>query len=486
MKNIKIISLLIVATLFLLVSCDNDDNFVAKPTEISPEFASVLLAKGFTVENGMLVVDEMVKDTKVLDLSRSHITKIPKGLEVFPNLEFVNFANNDFNVSFDFSQLPANIKGVDLSNNKIYEFKGLANIDFVNKKTEIVRVFDKLILPYSAKYNVETLPLYYKANKGIDMQMQEKDGSLRKYNTLREIPDVILRVYLKKHFETRFKGNMLDIASHFSLEEESNTINLDVAGGFWGDPDLEGAKFKSLEGIEYFLSDSRWKGEFSRMNSNLGESVPFNLGYVKLGKQVKRFQVEAITFDYLDISAAAALNTITLKGDLNVKKIDLSTTKIAGRGAEGCTNFFSGTPDNINIIDCPELEEVVLPDFSKMEKKPAALTTVIFANLPKLKGTIDLSGLQVIFGFTFNGVSKDLFVKFPEKLAYLADEQAGKAKKGKGIMTINVDENTKENKSIKDYATKHKMKFVEKKDWRGNVEGFMYSFKEETMGEWID
>ncbi len=481
MKNIKYIGLWIIAVLFLFTSCSKDDDMVEKK-RIGSELASILSTKGFTIEGDMLVADSKVTKTKKLDLSNTHLTTVPEGLEVFPNLEFVNFANNDFEVSFDFSKLPTSVKGVDLSNNKIYEYNGLVNVDFDKKEINVLREMDKLILPYTAKYNVESLPYYYRRNKDIDMQMQEKDGNLKRYNTLREVPDLVLRLYLKKHFKSRFRGNRLDIGSFFAFEEEENAINLNVNGGFWGDDDLAGANFSSLEGIEYLLNDSRWRGTFSRAGE--GEALkPYKLGYVKLGSKLSRFESDNITYEYFDTSNARSLNNFVFKGDTQVTKLDLSKTKIAGRGAAGSSNLFAGgVPDNLTIKDCPNLEEIILPDFSKMEKKPVSITSISLENLPKLKSTVDFSGIQVVgAGFVLKGLNENFNIKFPTKLEYLT-QYGLKSPDGHGQLFIKVDEAMKENKAVKDYVTKHKMKWVVD-DWSDEAQ---YLFDTETMGEWID
>ena len=122
---------------------------------------TVLKSKGYQFDkDGKLELNELANNTTSLDLSGTNLKDL-SGLDILPNLKDVKLSNNGYGPVFDFAQLPAQITGVDLTGNDIYEFKGLANTDKVEatgyEATDIKRHFEKLYLPEGAKYDQDQI-----------------------------------------------------------------------------------------------------------------------------------------------------------------------------------------------------------------------------------------------------------------------------------------------------------------------------------------
>ncbi len=88
-------------------------------------------AKGFTslMEIRKMLLDDKANSTISLDLSGTKVdTAALKELSVFPNLKELNLSNNGYGETFDFSVLPAQITGIDLTNNDIYNYDNLVKV----------------------------------------------------------------------------------------------------------------------------------------------------------------------------------------------------------------------------------------------------------------------------------------------------------------------------------------------------------------------
>ena len=201
------ISTFIAVSGICFTSCTNDNNIDWNGVEVTnTELRTVLQQKGYTFNaEGKLVQDDKVKSTTSLDLSGTQIANL-SGLEVLPNLAEINLSNNEYGPVFDFSALPKNITAIDLSGNKIYDFKGLVDVKMVNDEmsTTVLHPLTKFYLPETAKYNIEDLVPFHAASAATDMQMQNANGTLQAYTTLRDIPDEYFRTYLKSKFASLF------------------------------------------------------------------------------------------------------------------------------------------------------------------------------------------------------------------------------------------------------------------------------------------
>lgn len=167
---------------------------------------TILKGKGYQFdENGKMLLDDKANSTTSLDLSGTKVdTAALKELSVFPNLKELNLSSNGYGETFDFSVLPAQITGIDLTNNDIYNYDNLVKVTVEengDETVENVHNITKLYLPEEAKYNIAQLMRFYRQNKSaidggtMDVKMQNEDDVSEKYNTLREVPDANLRTF---------------------------------------------------------------------------------------------------------------------------------------------------------------------------------------------------------------------------------------------------------------------------------------------------
>lgn len=220
-------------------SCSSDDDApsYSNVAVSNSELMTILKAKGYQFdENGKMLLDDKANSTTSLDLSGTKVdTAALKELSVFPNLKELNLSNNSYGETFDFSVLPAQITGIDLTNNNIYNYDNLVKVTVEENGDETVENLHnitKLYLPEEAKYNMAQLVRFYRQNKPaidggtMDIKMQNENGVSEKYNTLREIPDATLRAYLNQEttFSGLFDGEKIDLSKRLNNDQKINNI----------------------------------------------------------------------------------------------------------------------------------------------------------------------------------------------------------------------------------------------------------------------
>ena len=355
MKIVKNLTLPVLVFLVMgLASCSSDDNTVHYSTNSlkNTELMTVLKSKGYQFDkDGKLELNELANNTTSLDLSGTNLKDL-SGLDILPNLKDVKLSNNGYGPVFDFAQLPTQITGVDLTGNDIYEFKGLANTDNVEatgyEATDIKRHFEKLYLPEGAKYDQDQIVAFYKKSemdkKAVDMKMADANGKLNTYNTLRNVPDAIVRKQLYDLF-----------SQLFVITENKDTL-IDVS-----------KRMTSILGVT--------SEEYTK--------VP----YLKMPKQISFFQLEHLDLlNGIDMSA----NTDLFHGHMytcrSIKKMDMShSTKLGQRSIP--LEMTDMDVSWVEIKDCPDLEEIMFP------KKAYIMNNMTFCYLPKLK-KLDLSQFE--------------------------------------------------------------------------------------------
>ena len=262
-KITTFILLATVSTGLYLTACDNDDPVKFNDVEVkNAELKAILLTQGYTFnEAGQLVLDDKAQNTKTLDLSGTKISDL-SGLDVLPNLTEVDLSDNDYGPAFDFSSLPAQIIAVDLTGNEIYDFDKLIDVEIEENGDETVTNLHnviKLYLPESAKNNIDVLMRFYRENKTeiedgtIDMKMEDENGVLQKYTTLRSIPDEGLRDYLKSTFSDMFSGDQIDISKRFGNAQKTTGIAIGLYASL--------KSVSSFEGIQYIINHPYWEGQ---------------------------------------------------------------------------------------------------------------------------------------------------------------------------------------------------------------------------------
>lgn len=261
MKIVKNLTLPVLVFLVMgLASCSSDDNTVHYSTNSlkNTELMTVLKSKGYQFDkDGKLELNDLANNTTSLDLSGTNLKDL-SGLDILPNLKDVKLSNNGYGPVFDFAQLPAQITGVDLTGNDIYDFEGLVNVKTEENGDETVtqlHKITKLYLPQTAKFNIKDLVRFYREKKAeiesgsIDVKMETAKGDLQKYNTIREIPDENIRANFKKYFSSIFDedGIHIDISKRLSNKDRSNAC---VFNEWYGVATAE-----TLEGVQYIVNN---------------------------------------------------------------------------------------------------------------------------------------------------------------------------------------------------------------------------------------
>ena len=400
------------AILITLVGCKKDElSLYGESFELNnPELTAALKAKGFSFEGNAIVIDDKLWNLTSLDLSGAGLKSVA-GITIFKNLQQVNLSNNALGKAFDFSLLPEDIQQVNLSGNPIYEFKNL-------------RPLQKLILPITAQYDMESLPAYAKAAKA-DIQIASKDGSLKKYTTLREVPDPTLLELFKRLFPSLIVGDKIDISRPMRTAEISNPI---VIGQYHYDPtglEVDKSKIEKLDGLEYIINHPNYAGN---IQIEMSEEKENTLPYLKIGKYTESVYFKWVNTPVLDLSQAENLKILGLSHNKAIKQIDLSHSKVFLQRAE--KSIFSGLfgGDILNLGDCPALEKITLPELSKA-KKPIGAYMISLIALPKLQA-FDMSKIEVLNTLTL-GVLPIAKVTYPTQIAYFThngerDDEDGK------------------------------------------------------------
>ena len=400
------------AILLTLVGCKKDElSLYGKSFALNnPELTAALKAKGFSFEGNDIVIDDKLWELTSLDLSGAGLKSVA-GITIFKNLQQVNLSNNALGKVFDCSLLSENIQQVDLSGNPIYEFKNL-------------RPLQKLILPTTAQYDMESLPAYAKTAKKTDIQIVSKDGSLQKYTTLREVPDPTLLELLKRLFPSLIVGDKIDISRPMRTAELSNPI---VIEQYHYDPtglEVDKSKIEKLDGLEYIINHPHYAGN---IQIEMSEEKENTLPYLKIGKYTELVSFKWVNTPLLDLSQAENLNILGLSHNKAIKQIDLSHSKVFLQRGE--KSIFSGLlgGDILSLGDCPALEKINLPELSKA-KNPIGVYMISLIALPKLQA-FDMSKLQVINKLTL-GALPTTKITYPIQIAYFTnngerDDQAG-------------------------------------------------------------
>jgi hypothetical protein len=271
MNRILLIILTTVFTGTFMISCSDDDDDFGNVEVKNTKLRTILQNRGYTFNNeGNLVQDAQVQNTKSLDLSGCGLDDA-SGLGIFPNLTEVILSDNDFSNSFDFSVLPSSVTSVDLTDNEIYEYPGLVNVEKAENGDEtvtVLREMKKLYLPASAKYNCNELVYFYEKKQSdieagtLDMKMEDANSSLAKYTTLREVPDNDAREQLKALFPSVFEEDKIDLTKRIVKPEEKNKmLKVDAA---------------NVEGVEYIMYNRSYEGTYYYITStsDVASSIP--------------------------------------------------------------------------------------------------------------------------------------------------------------------------------------------------------------------
>lgn len=420
MNKLKSIMLGLGIMSITLTSCGNDDDgpsYSARTME-NTELKTILMQKGYSFnEQGALLLDDLAKNTTSLDLSGTGISDF-SGLEIFPNLTDLDLSDNGYEMSFDFSRLPAQITGVDLTGNELYEFPGLLDIvtrENGDEDVTVLHALNKLYLPHSAKYNCDEIPTFFAQDVCPDMQMADANGTLEAYNTLREVPDEKWRGLLKKLYPSMFEGDKINIAKRLVLpnEKSQNITTIDY--------DARTMTVNDIEGFQYIVCNKGYNGAMMYL---LTDEVT-TIDYFPVPKSIFGLLLKNIsTPNGMQTKNAENLCYIDMAYNTGIENLDLSSSKTFGqRGDNGGVNpeygdflsvcaaenlksivFPAGAKvaDEITVLGSKNLTQLNLQQFEALDRLNLALLPNVTIQYPILKRVMFLRG-------TMFGIDEDIY-----------------------------------------------------------------------------
>jgi hypothetical protein len=430
--------LLIIFTIALIgtfmSSCNDDDDDFSNVEVKNTKLKTILQNRGYTFNNeGNLVQDAQVQDTKSIDLSGCDLDDVA-GLDIFPNLTEVNLSDNNFSASFNFSVLPSSVTSVDLTGNQIYEYPGLVNVETAKNGDETVtklREMKKLYLPSSAKYNCDDLVYFYEQNQNdiedgtIDIKMEDANGSLAQYTTLREVPEDTVRNYLKEQFPSLFSGDKIDISKRLVNISEANKTISHLA-------------FTNVEGFTYVAMNRGFEGGYIELKSSAETSIP----YLKPESSLYSLNLKNINTTVLDLSEAYNLLYCSIGNNNTIKSLNLSNCeKLGQRGLE--KEMTAQENSRIEVYGCPLLETLALPE------KAENMLSIVACNLPKLE-KLDLAGIKCLYILGLGGISS-CKVTFPSLVHWFDESKMTGVDDENGATRLGIDEEMLQVEGMKDF-----------------------------------
>jgi hypothetical protein len=400
MKHSILLKMAIVFALMIggiFSSCKKDDPAVEpeeQPVEKLPtvevtnaQLKAALVKKGFPFdEQGLLIKSDSVLNITTLDISDCELDDAA-GLEIFSKLEDLNLADNKFFYKFDFAVLPASVVKIDLSGNEIYEFPGLINVVVEENGDETVtllRQLKKLHLPQSAKYNCYEVVYIYeqlktKINAGeVDFKIENADGQLSAYNTLREVPDNITRAILQTLYPSFFEGEYIDIAKRvFDLTEVTKAMSMGTGLN------------TSVDGVQYILHHRDFRGATVIIMVNTGD-IHTVIPYLKIPSHITTLTMDYVdTPNGIDFSEAENLFRLTISNNTGLKTLDLSASKTFGQRTV-LIEFVGTSTTYLFLAACTNLKEIIYPEATHW------IYSIYLFDLPAME-TVDLSKFETIY-----------------------------------------------------------------------------------------
>lgn len=431
MNKLKSIMLGLGIMSITLTSCGNDDDgpsYSARTME-NAELKNILMQKGYSFnEQGALLLDDLAKNTTSLDLSGTGISDF-SGLEIFPNLTDLDLSDNGYEKSFDFSRLPAQITGVDLTGNELYEFPGLLDIatrENGDEDVTVLHALNKLYLPHSAKYNCDEIPTFFAQDVCPDMQMTDANGTLEAYNTLREVPDENMLKFLKESFPSIFQGNKIDLSKRFVNPSEA-TKGLVITMY---------TQNKNVEGVQYVIMNPSYRGAQITLESVDKCTLP----YLKVDEDIYNLYIDNIDTKYLNTSSSVNLCSFNCSRNNTITDIDLSASQKMGQRGPSSDFATGDAPSELFVYNCDELKSIEIPSKAKY------LNSIVLYNLPKLKKW-DMSGLSGVVTMDLGNLTG------LESLTYFTPD--GFYGYGMNIMLFTISEDIYKFSSTKDFLDKY-------------------------------
>ncbi len=397
-----------------LASCSDDDELFYSDTQVTnSELRAILEKQGIQFdETGHMLMDDKVQNLTFLDLTGTKFTDF-QALTILPNLSELDLSNNEFGPTFDFSVLPTKITGVDLTGNEIYDFENLVKVEVAENGDETIsnlHKVSKLHLPHTLYDNIDDLVRFYVTNKEaitngtIEMKIEDKNGSLQPYTTLREVPDEKLRNYLKNTFSDLFNENSIDLSKHLGLDQQAAVILIQEKEGV-----------SNFDGIQYIIHNPYWQGSAVALYSNAEKGA--YMPAVKLNKHVTTLVLSKLNMEYIDLSNAEGLYNVHVGAVSGIKSLDLTNT-IWGQREEN-VEADEAKGSYLIAYDCANLKEIILPN--KEELKTCYLDLECLDALEK----IDMSNVKMVMNLTFGNLPESFKISYPELTIFNSSRRFG-------------------------------------------------------------
>lgn len=407
----------LLASICLLASTGCSDSTGGEvPTEPSITISNQALIKalssrGYTFDEGKLVQDKKVLETKSLDLSDCDLETLD-GLQAFESLEVLNINNNALGPDMFMSHLPASLKSLSLTGNNVVNIHQLAQKNPLSGAYVAQVKLEKLSLPSSALHNREEVVYFYLSPTGqtCDMTVVDNDGASTQYSSLRTVPDENLRTYLMANFPSIFDAPSQKIDMSKTLDTTTSEHKQDIVyrkgGGY--------------EGIQYVLSAPNYQGKQvilvdeeqetdTRVEASLVATTTkvasfTSLGTVTVPTSVETFCLLSATVDSLDLSKCSNLKKIKLKSIDDLHTVDLTKA----------TSLLTGTHQmqyQVSVEGCQQVSKIAWPEVTQ-----ASSGQLYFAHLPELKelSLLPFESLHTLVLFNLPQCS----VQFPTLVSY--------------------------------------------------------------------
>ena len=406
-----------------LASCSDDELPYSEAQVTNTELRTILEKQGIQFdETGHMLLDDKVQNLTKLDLTGTKFTDF-NSLTILPNLNELDLSDNEFGPAFDFSTLPAQITGVDLTGNEIYDFEGLVKVEFPedggDTKVTNLREIKKLHIPATMKDNFDDMVYFYSQNKAaindktMDVQMADEKGNLATYTTLRNIPDAELVKYFKHEFPAVMVGEQIDMAAYMPMEQATKALSVSAVGT----GDVYEVDVMDFEGVQYLANNPNWNGAVVSLT---GLANPDYSPKSVMPKFPIKESVTKVFFTFvsgeIDFSKASNLAQIMITSNNGLTEIDLNGATLWGtRAAE--TELGNTYGSAIMVSMCSNLEKVVMP-----EAKDLKCFCYGFEICPKLKA-LDMSHLNMVGfgGYILAELADNCKLTYPNLTLYEKD-----------------------------------------------------------------
>jgi hypothetical protein len=256
----------------------------------------------------------------------------------------------------------------------------------------------------------------------VDFKIENSNGQLSQYNTLREVPDNSLRTVLKRSFAPFFEGDSIDIGKRI-VDAAATTKSIT-----WWNPSIN-----SVEGAQYILHHRDFRGGGVSLMLQAG-NVHTVMPYLKVPSSVTQIQMEHVdTPNGIDFSNAKKLFRVYIYNNTGIKTVDLNGTTFGLENRTFAAEFAGTSNSLLNLEACTALQDIVFPEGI------SGFSTILLYDLPALK-KLDLKRFNVIHQISLALLPVECPVIYPELSRWVYSySQDFDSERGKTSLAIRKD-----------------------------------------------